>query len=164
MYKKAIIINNKNTINLAFLVIGCLLIWNGFFNTGSVGSENMIANSSSGSLTDPLSLLWVAMASIIFIKDIFGKISRNQEDNSKSTVSLKLITIMALISLIVWITPILGFFIVITTFLPLLLFLIGTKGKWQITIATIILGPAIWFLFHHLLSLRLPTILPGGIF
>lgn len=162
MYKILKTINHKNAVNLIILLIGFFLIWNSFFDTNASGTGNMVANSSSGALTKPLSVIWVLLSTVILIKDlIYGFLSKESE-NTENILPFKLLAVMALMSIIIFLIPTLGFLIAITTSLPLLLVLMGTRGKWRVIVATAILGPTIWFVFHHVLLLRLPSIVPGG--
>ena len=75
------------------------------------------------------------------------------------------IALMAmLVSLIAGLLPVLGYLVPVTIGLAGLLYILGERNPVRGGAALLLLGPGLWFLFHHVLGLRLPVLLSGGAF
>ena len=59
--------------------------------------------------------------------------------------------------------PVTGFAIVVTPLVLGSLVAMGERRPIVLLAATALLGPGLWALFHHVLLIRLPSILPGGL-
>ncbi|MBD3625268.1 MAG: tripartite tricarboxylate transporter TctB family protein [Rhodobacteraceae bacterium] len=60
--------------------------------------------------------------------------------------------------------PALGYLIPVSMGLGLLLIVLGERRPLRGLLAFAILGPGLWYLFHHALGIRLPAFLSGGLF
>lgn len=60
--------------------------------------------------------------------------------------------------------PFLGYLLTIGVGLAVLLWLLGERHPVRFAAAFLLLGPGLWALFHHLLGLRLPLLISGGVF
>lgn len=57
-----------------------------------------------------------------------------------------------------------GFAIMITALIPVCLLLTGERRPFVLLAVTAVTGPGLWYLFHHVLLIRLPSIVSGGAF
>lgn len=60
--------------------------------------------------------------------------------------------------------PFLGYLLTVTIGLAVLLCLLGERHPVRFGAALLLLGPGLWALFHHVLGLRLPLLMSGGMF
>ncbi|WP_308917842.1 tripartite tricarboxylate transporter TctB family protein [Jannaschia sp. LMIT008] len=59
--------------------------------------------------------------------------------------------------------PVAGFALTVTPVVFASLLAMGERRPLVLLVATAVLGPGLWALFHHVLLIRLPSILPGGL-
>lgn len=59
--------------------------------------------------------------------------------------------------------PAIGFAATVTLLVAAALIAMGERRIPVLLLATAVLGPGLWALFHHLLQIRLPSVLPGGL-
>ena len=104
-----------------------------------------------------LLVLWAGMAAAVLVAEW-----RATPDRPKGDVApvlwLGAFFLVAAITL-----PFVGFAIMITPLMAAGLVVMGERHPLVLLAATALLGPGLWFLFHHVLLIRLPSIVPGGL-
>lgn len=58
----------------------------------------------------------------------------------------------------------LGYLVPMTISVAALLWCLGERQMLRFGLTLLLLGPGIWLLFHHVLGLRLPVLMSGGLF
>ncbi len=60
--------------------------------------------------------------------------------------------------------PFTGFAIMVTALMVVCLLVMGERRPLVLLTVTAITGPGLWYLFHHVLLIRLPSVISGGAF
>ncbi|WP_136065127.1 tripartite tricarboxylate transporter TctB family protein [Modicisalibacter radicis] len=102
--------------------------------------------------------LWCFIALLITINEL----RRNIRIDSAMPVKVKMLMITVLVaSLVIYYV---GFLIVSAIIVPVILWLFKVRSPLHIALGTLLVGTGIWFVFHHVLLIRLPTLLESGVF
>ncbi|WP_299260720.1 tripartite tricarboxylate transporter TctB family protein [uncultured Kushneria sp.] len=101
--------------------------------------------------------IWCAAALVVLI----GELIRRAPMPSAPRSPLPLLMAAVLIAAIA--TASLGFLIPVLPLVALTLWLFRVRQPLWIALGTLILGGGLWFLFHHVLLIRLPTLLTSGL-
>lgn len=110
---------------------------------------------------DPLLLpgiligLWIALAGLILWREAARAPAREAGARKALAVIAASLASAALIA------PI-GMFLALALATPLVLWLCGERTAWRLIAVSAALGPGLWFLFHHVFLIRLPSLLSGG--
>ena len=75
----------------------------------------------------------------------------------------RILPFVGLVAVMVLLLPMLGYLVSVTLGLAGLLWILGERNPLRGGLALLLLGPGLWFLFHHVLGLRLPVLLSGGL-
>ncbi|SNY91091.1 Tripartite tricarboxylate transporter TctB family protein [Cohaesibacter sp. ES.047] len=128
--------------------------------TSTGGGMNAASSDSPMRLPFILLAVWGVLSIAIIIRAVRKSVAKR--------VDLGRVREVCLICLLMIVMTVgfqyVGYLIVIVVGLPLLLWRLGESSLVRGTLAFLILGPGMWFLFHHFLGIRLPAILPGGLF
>ncbi|WP_110670037.1 tripartite tricarboxylate transporter TctB family protein [Salinicola halophilus] len=101
--------------------------------------------------------IWCAAALVVLI----GELIRRAPMPRVSRSPLPLLMAAVLIAAVA--TASLGFLIPVLPLVALTLWLFRVRQPLWLALGTLILGGGLWFLFHHVLLIRLPTLLTNGL-
>ena len=101
--------------------------------------------------------LWAGMAAVVLVAEWRAAPARPAGD-LRPVLWLGGSLLLAAVAL-----PHVGFAVMVTPLVGLSLVAMGERRPFVLLLATALLGPALWFLFHHVLLIRLPSILRGGL-
>ena len=102
-------------------------------------------------------LVWAALAGAVLLAEWRGGAAAAAGE-LRPVLRLGGLLLVAAVAL-----PWLGFALVVTPLVPAVLLVLGERRPVVLLLATALLGPGLWALFHHVLLIRLPSVLPGGL-
>ena len=119
-----------------------------------------IAASAPNAMVLPqvLLVLWIGLGLAALVGDL--RASRRVDGGRLRPALLLAAALLATAVLL----PRVGFLIVITPLVPACLVALGERRPVPLVGATLLLGPGLWYLFHHQLLIRLPSVATGGAF
>lgn len=148
---------------LCFGLVGlaALLMWFSFVSGGGI---NAASTDSPMRLPRILLGLWIILAAGCGIRAIFlpARSPDSSDDIPKHLGRAGLM--VGVLFLVALSLPYLGYLFSVTVGLALLLLLLRETSPARFTFALLLLGPGFWALFHHILGLRLPLMVSGGMF
>lgn len=101
--------------------------------------------------------IWCAAALVVLIGELVRRAPMPKLERSP----LPLLMVAVLIAAVA--TASLGFLIPVIPLVALTLWLFRVRKPLWLVLGTLILGVGLWFLFHHILLIRLPTLLTSGL-
>lgn len=104
-----------------------------------------------------LLILWAGLAIATLVADL-RRPTASGRDGISTALWLCVILLASAAAL-----PAIGFAATVTPLVPAALVAMGERRVLVLLLATTLLGPGLWLLFHHVLLIRLPSILPGGL-
>jgi len=154
--------NSNSVVALIALGLGVVLLWVSREDAKSGG--NIIAAESTVDLPLLLLSVWIGLSAIVLIQSVVeARRGRSAEVLGEQGL-VRLLPAVALVTAIAAGTVFVGYLIPVAIGLPMLLWLLGEHRPAHFIGAYLILGPGLWLLFHHILEIRLPSLLPGGLF
>ncbi|MGN7870654.1 tripartite tricarboxylate transporter TctB family protein [Paracoccus sp. 22332] len=103
--------------------------------------------------------LWALLSAIIFIRSLmpgqYEDIAPLGLMRQAPIVLILTVTILAMLSF--------GYLIPVSVGLALVLWLLGERRPLAFGLTWLVLGPGLWALLHHILQIRLPSLLSGGL-
>ncbi len=124
------------------------------------GGVNAASTDSPMRLPRILLAIWGALGLVCLIRAVV--VAAPAEDASFAPG--RLLPFAGLVVLIVLAIPFLGYLVAAGVGVAGLLWILGERNPVRGGAAFLLLGPGLWFLFHHVLDLRLPVLLSGGMF
>jgi hypothetical protein len=120
---------------------------------------NIAAGDAPADLPLILLTLWITLSAFILIRslvpsgrDRFEKIGMARQAPVIVTLAATILGMLAF-----------GYLIPVSVGLAVLLFLLRERRPLIFAAAWLVLGPGLWFLLHHVLQIRLPSFLSGGL-
>ena len=140
----------------ALAAAGAALLAHSFAARYSTG----VIASAPNAMTLPRALLglWVALALAVAVAELRAR-KGEVSDPVRPALWLGGLLLLAAVLL-----PVAGFALAITPLVAASLVVLGERRPLPLLLATALLGPGLWYLFHHVLLIRLPSIVPGGAF
>ncbi|WP_447555442.1 tripartite tricarboxylate transporter TctB family protein [Vreelandella sp. EE22] len=102
-------------------------------------------------------ILWCAAALVVLIGELIQKVPIQRVRPSPLPLLMAAVLVAAIA------TASLGFLIPILPLVALTLWLFNVRKPLWLGVGTLVLGVGLWFLFHHVLLIRLPTLLTSGV-
>lgn len=124
------------------------------------GGGNAASNDSPMQLPRILLVLWVVFGVICAARAVFwAEPEEAGQIHVKRTVVFAAVLVLTALAL-----PFLGYLVPVTLGLFALLWCLGERDPLRFAFTLAVLGPGLWFVFHHALGLRLPLMISGGLF
>jgi len=148
---------------LCFGLVGlaALLMWFSFVSGGGI---NTASTDSPMRLPRILLALWIVLAAGCGIRAILiparSPVSPGEAPQHLGRAAL-MVVVLFLLALSL---PYLGYLFSVTVGMALILMLLRETSPLRFAGALLLLGPGFWTLFHHILGLRLPLMVSGGMF
>lgn len=101
--------------------------------------------------------LWCAAALVVLVSELIQKAPIKRVQPSLLPLLMAAVLIAAIA------TASLGFLISVLPLVALTLWLFNVRKPLWLGLGTLVLGGGLWFLFHHVLLIRLPTLLTSGV-
>lgn len=158
MRKHANVLNGDVLSALALLAPGLgLLVYS--YAGASGGGINAASTDSPMQLPRILLGAWILLGLVVLVQALLKPQASSERFEDRSVWAfMGVVTVMAIA------LPFLGYLIPISLGLILLLALLRERRIVQGLVAFVLLGPGLWYLFHHALGIRLPSFLSGGLF
>ena len=122
-----------------------------------------VSQGNLASVGDPLLLpgilivCWVALAGLILWRESRRTAGTTDPDPGR-TWSVILVCLLGGAA----VAPF-GMLLAVAFTTPAVLWLCGERSFWRLLGVATALGPGLWFLFHHVFLIRLPSLLSGGL-
>ena len=120
---------------------------------------NIAAGDAPADLPLILLTLWIMLSAFNLIRslapagrDHFEKIGMARQSPMILTLAATILGMLAF-----------GYLIPVSVGLAVILVLLGERRPLIFATAWLVLGPGLWFLLHHVLQIRLPSFLSGGL-
>ena len=141
---------------VALAAAGAALLAHSFAARYSTG----VIASAPNAMTLPRTLLglWVALALAVAAAELRAR-TGGRADLVRPALWLGGLLLLAAVLL-----PVAGFALTVTPLVAACLVALGERRPVPLLFATALLGPGLWYLFHHVFLIRLPSIMPGGAF
>lgn len=136
------------------LATAIILMWHSFDGRYARGMFATAPNAMI--LPRGLLAIWMTLTVAAFVVD-WVRPKTAAGDGLSAAIWLSGIFLAGAIAL-----PHIGFAAMTTPVIGAGLIAMGERRVLPWLVATATLGPGLWFLFHHILSIRLPSVLPGG--
>ena len=106
--------------------------------------------------------IWCVMALAILIGELIHPAPRQRKTQAlRARSPLPLLMAAVLIAAVA--TASLGFLIPVLPLVALTLWLFRIRRPLPLVLGTVVIGGGLWFLFHHVLLIRLPALLTSGL-
>ncbi|MBP0618029.1 tripartite tricarboxylate transporter TctB family protein [Jiella mangrovi] len=153
------------SISSGVCLVGAAFLVSAFAGAGA-GDGNLAAGDTPDALPRILLIAWVGLALADIARQLLSARSeRVAADPADAGLRNSHVGIVMAVSLALAIAIVfLGYLVPIVIALPLLLYLTGTRAPVAFAASFLLLGPGLWLLFHHLLGIRLPILMSGGLF
>lgn len=149
-------------VSVLLIVVGGVLLFVRYEDAQQEG--NLAATGSVIDLPSLLLIVWLALSFAALIRSYTKACGAETADELKSREIVALLPI-ATVTLVMAIgTVYLGYLIPVGLGLPIVMWMLGERRPVQFIFSYLVLGPGLWFLFHHVLEIRLPSLLSGGMF
>ena len=149
-------------VSFGFTLLGLVFLFAAFAGKGG-GQGNLAAGDTPDALPRILLFAWVGLGIADLLRQFLAMRAADAPPEADEPGKPAVLTVMAL-SLVLAISIVFGGYLLpILICLPLILFMTGTRSPLALALAFLVLGPGLWFLFHHLLQIRLPVLLSGGV-
>ncbi|GMG85642.1 hypothetical protein LNKW23_48670 [Paralimibaculum aggregatum] len=153
--------STRNHLRAAFsgsLVLFCLAM---YASTYDPKYHTGFAASDPNALVLPriVLALIVILAGIATFQELSSRRGSEERPAGKATVFLGIIMIVATALM-----PYVGFVLSVTPLVAAVTYLLGERRWYAILGTTALAGVGFWFLFHHVLLIRLPSIASGGLY
>ena len=161
--------NHSRIVRLAIsssvCLVGAAFLVSAFAGAGA-GTGNLAAGDTPDALPRILLFAWVGLALADIVQQLLaGRSDRVPAGGAETGVRQAHVALVMVISLAMAIAIVFfGYLIPILIGLPLLLYVTGTRSPVAFAASFLLLGPGLWLLFHHLLGIRLPILMSGGLF
>ncbi|MCB8840397.1 tripartite tricarboxylate transporter TctB family protein [Aurantimonas sp. VKM B-3413] len=157
--------SSRFLISAGFTLVGVVFLVAAFAG-GGAGSGNLAAGDTPDALPRILLFAWVGLGLADLVRQLFAGRGRAEVADggvAGETAQSGVLGVMALALLLAVAIVFAGYLVPVLVVLPLLLYATGTRSPFAFLLSFLVLGPGLWFLFQHVLEIRLPSLLPGGL-
>lgn len=155
-------------VSCGFTLLGAVFLVVAFTTGG--GRGNLAAGDTPDALPRILLFAWVGLGLADILRQVVGSRTSSPATDGDPAEGVRdksqgsaLAGVMALTLVLSIAIVFAGYLLPVLICLPVILFLTGTRKAMPFAAAFLLLGPGLWFLFHHMLGIRLPILLPGGL-
>jgi len=133
------------------------------YSGGGAGAGNLAAGDTPNALPRILLMIWVGLGIVDLFRLSFTSAAEKKGEDDAELPGTAILGVMVLALVLAIAIVFAGYLVPVLIILPLLLYLTGTRTPFAFVLSYLLMGPALWFLFHHLLGIRLPILLSGGL-
>lgn len=148
---------------LLLLLAGAFLLYSDI--SSSSGAGNIAAAQRSFSLPVTLLVIWIGLAGLLLVQSLVKLKVSSSEPRTASPVEAGKLIAVAIITLATGIgTVYLGYLVPVTIGIAAFLLAVGERNPVRLALGIFLFGPGLWFLFHHILLIRLPSLISADLF
>ena len=161
--------------NWSDLVVALFMFASGgiLFATAITDSQNAVRNAASANaqvqLPAVLAGLWWAFSAFLIGASLFGETEdhgggSNFNEWRRRVTDFKTVAIVVVTAVIAVGMTFVGYLAAVSAGVLAILIILGERKPVQFAVVFLIFGPGLWYLFHNVLLIRLPTYSSGGFF
>ena len=148
---------------LFLLLAGAVLLYSDIGDNS--GGGNIAAAHRSFSLPVALLVIWIGLAALLLVQSLVRlKAPSSGRLETPPMESVKLIAAIIITLATAVGTVYFGYLVPVTIGISAFLLAIGEYNPMRLTFGIFLFGPGLWFLFHHVLLIRLPSLISAELF